>query len=100
MRTCYDALRKRRPDGSHSLTYEIKDDSIEEKQDAEEARKLLEWAMSKLRPDERLVITLLELEERPVREIAELTGWSESNVKVKAHRARQALKGILEARDE
>jgi RNA polymerase sigma-70 factor (ECF subfamily) len=52
--------------------------------------------MSKMRPEERLIITLLELEEKPIREIAELTGWSESKVKVRAFRARQALKTILE----
>lgn len=100
VRACYDALRSRRPDVSHSLAYEVKDHSIEKREAAEEARKVLEWGMAKLRPDERLVITLLELEERSVREIAELTGWSESNVKVKAHRARQALKRILEVRHE
>jgi RNA polymerase sigma-70 factor (ECF subfamily) len=66
----------------------------------EHARELLRWAMAKLSADERLVITLLELEERSVRETAELTGWSESNVKVRAFRARQALKNILEANHE
>jgi len=50
--------------------------------------------------DERLVITLLELEEKSVHETAELTGWSESNVKVRAFRARQALKKILEINHE
>lgn len=100
VRTCYDALRRRRTNDTQPLTYEVRDHSIEERKAAEEASKLLEWGMSKLRQDERLVITLLELEEKHVREIAELTGWSESNVKVKAHRARQALKRILEERDE
>lgn len=41
------------------------------------------------------MITLLELEEKSVREIAGLTGWSESNVKVRAFRARQRLKEVL-----
>jgi RNA polymerase sigma-70 factor (ECF subfamily) len=56
--------------------------------------------MGKLSDDQRLVITLLELEERSVRETAELTGWSESNVKVRAFRARQELKKILETSHE
>jgi RNA polymerase sigma-70 factor (ECF subfamily) len=56
--------------------------------------------MARLKPDERLVITLLELEERSVREAAGLTGWTESNVKVRVFRARQALKKILEASHE
>jgi RNA polymerase sigma-70 factor (ECF subfamily) len=46
-----------------------------------------------------MAIILLELEEYTVREVAALTGWSESNVKVRGHRARQALKRILEDND-
>ena len=60
------------------------------------AREVLAWAMRHLRADEQLILTLCEIEERPVREVSELTGWSESNVKVRAFRARQALKRILE----
>jgi len=67
---------------------------------ARDAAEVLQWAMARLSADERLVITLLELEERSVRDTAELTGWSESNVKVRAFRARQALKKILETSHE
>jgi len=49
-----------------------------------------------LSPEERLILTLAELEERPMREIATLTGWTEANVKVRAFRARQSLKKILQ----
>ena len=73
---------------------------MEDNVGAERANELLQWAMNKLSADERLVITLLELQERSVHEIAELTGWSENNVKVRAHRARHKLKEILEASDE
>jgi RNA polymerase sigma-70 factor (ECF subfamily) len=52
--------------------------------------------MALLAPKERLVLTLLELEDRPVREVAALTGWSETNVKVRAFRARQALKKYIQ----
>jgi RNA polymerase sigma-70 factor (ECF subfamily) len=64
------------------------------------ARELVHWALARLTPDEQLILTLAELEERPMREIAELTGWSESNVKVRAFRARQNLKRILETSHE
>jgi RNA polymerase sigma-70 factor (ECF subfamily) len=57
---------------------------------------VLMWAVARLKPEERLVITLMELEEKSVREIAGLTGWTEVNVKVRAWRARLALKRILE----
>ena len=50
----------------------------------------------RLRPEDRLVITLLNLEEKTVRDVSALTGWSEANVKVRAFRARKELKRILE----
>jgi len=100
IRTCYDALRKRRKEKGNvpldTIHYQIAAESGEDHLAAEQARSLLEMGMAQLNPAERLVITLLELEEKPVREIAELTGWSETNVKVRAFRARQKLKHILE----
>ena len=47
------------------------------------------------RPPARLVITLLEIEDRSVKEIAELTGWSVPLVKVRAFRARAEMKKCL-----
>ena len=41
------------------------------------------------------IITLLEIEERSVKEIADLTGWSVPLVKVRAFRARAEMKKIL-----
>jgi RNA polymerase sigma-70 factor (ECF subfamily) len=45
-------------------------------------------------------LTLLELEERTIREIADVTGWGESKVKVRAFRARAKLKTIIEESHE
>jgi len=44
-----------------------------------------------LKPDERLVVRWLYLEEKSVAEICDLTGWKPSKIKVKAFRARQKL---------
>jgi len=38
---------------------------------------------------------LLEIEERPVKEIAKLTGWSQTLVKVRAFRARAEMRKVL-----
>jgi len=46
-------------------------------------------------PAGRLIITLLEIEERSVKEIAELTGWSVALVKVRAFRARAEMRKHL-----
>jgi RNA polymerase sigma-70 factor (ECF subfamily) len=64
-----------------------------------EAWEILRHALGKLRPEDRLVITLLNLEERSIREISALTGWSEAKVKVRAFRARKELKRIVEDND-
>jgi RNA polymerase sigma-70 factor (ECF subfamily) len=49
-----------------------------------------------LSAEDRLVLTLLEVEEMPVADISEVTGWSVSKVKVRAHRARAALRRVLD----
>jgi RNA polymerase sigma-70 factor (ECF subfamily) len=41
------------------------------------------------------VLTLVHLEGHPVREAANLLGWSVVNVKVRVHRARQALRKLF-----
>ena len=101
---CYDFLRKERKVRDQvsldASVFDIPDRSVDAAILAGRARELLDFALRRLPPEERLVITLAEIEERPMREIAELTGWSESNVKVRAFRARQNLKRILEMSHE
>jgi len=101
---CYDFLRKeRRVREQISLDaheFDLRDSQSEATARARSARELLDHAMRMLSADERLVITLAEIEERSMREISELTGWSEANVKVRAFRARQNLKKILESSHE
>jgi RNA polymerase sigma-70 factor (ECF subfamily) len=97
-------LRKRRREKGNipldEIHYQIAADSGEDIIAAEHARTILEKGMAELKPEERLVITLLELEEKSVKEVAQLSGWSETNVKVRAFRARQKLKRFLEKNHE
>jgi RNA polymerase sigma-70 factor (ECF subfamily) len=51
--------------------------------------------MDQLKPAARLVIQLLEIEEKSVKEISALTGWSVPLVKVRAFRARAEMKKCL-----
>lgn len=51
----------------------------------------LHQAIDRLSPDERGIITLFYMEEKTVDELAEVTGLSSSNVKVKLHRIRKKL---------
>jgi RNA polymerase sigma-70 factor (ECF subfamily) len=103
---CYDELRRRqrRPEdliadldqaeqGWLGLVNEGTPEEIvlgaQERRAAETlARKLLD----RLRPEDRLVMTLKETEELSVSEIANLMGWSEAKVKIRAFRARQLMR--------
>jgi len=100
IRTCYDFLRKHRRDRENlsldDASAAIQQLASQENQDHAEASELLYLLLDKLSPEERIVITLLEIEEKSVREISEQTGWSQSNVKVRAFRARNSLKQLIE----
>src|SRR6266566_3929344 len=105
VRTCYDFLRghqRNREAAFSELSASENDwldrfvtepDSASEKADA--ARQLVERILTKLSPPARLVITLLEIEERSVKEISKLTGWSVPLVKVRAFRARAEMRKIV-----
>jgi RNA polymerase sigma-70 factor (ECF subfamily) len=47
-------------------------------------------------PDDRLVLTMIDGEDASVKEVAEITGWSESKVKVQAFRARRRMREAVE----
>lgn len=55
---------------------------------------LVDDLLARLRPEERLVLTLLHLEERSAEEISRRTGWSVSCVKVRAFRARAKMRKL------
>ena len=102
--TCYDFLRKHQRNrewNASDLSDEENDwfENIGEESsaeiDREAARTLVNKLLDGLKPEDRHIITLLELESRTIKEIAGLTGLSESNVKVKAHRAREKMRGSL-----
>lgn len=58
-------------------------------------RELLVYALERLSAEDRTLVTLLHLEERPVREVARLMAWGFVNVKVRAHRARKQMRRII-----
>jgi RNA polymerase sigma-70 factor (ECF subfamily) len=68
------------------------DDPLE----AAEAGETLHALLDKLPARDRLVLTLMYWEGKSVTQVSAETGWSESMVKVQAHRARKKLKRRLE----
>jgi RNA polymerase sigma-70 factor (ECF subfamily) len=63
--------------------------------EAGQAREILEIAMRELSPEERVVITLQEIEGKSVEEISKITGSSKVAVRVRAFRARNKLRKAL-----
>jgi RNA polymerase sigma factor (sigma-70 family) len=60
------------------------------------AHELVHKLVDMLKPDDRLVIQLLDLEQKTIAEISALTGWNASLVKVRAFRARRKLQKFFE----
>jgi RNA polymerase sigma-70 factor (ECF subfamily) len=105
VRTCYDFLRshQRNREAAFSDLSEPEEDWLERfihhpesaQDDAAAARQLVQRVLQQLTPPARLVITLLEIEDRSVKEISRLTGWSVPLVKVRAFRARAEMRKVL-----
>jgi len=105
--TCLNELRaeKRRPEWRLSDFDEDTSAAIERlarietdlasPDDARMAQEVLTQMLTRLSPDDRLLVTLLHLEERSIEEIHALTGWSRAAIKVRAFRARAKLKKML-----
>ena len=105
---CYDELRrmKRRPESTLSNVSEEESAWLKEHlptatdagSDIEAtavARDLATKLLSRLSPEDRLVLVMLDAEGMTVSEIARLMKWSVPKVKVRAHRARAALRKAL-----
>ena len=112
VRTCYDFLREHQRNRETSFTElsESETDWLDRfvaapdtaSDESSAARQLIERVLAMLSPSARLVITLLEIEDRSVKEISGLTGWSVPLVKVRAFRARAEMRKCLQriARDK
>jgi RNA polymerase sigma-70 factor (ECF subfamily) len=108
--TCLNLVRsaKRRPELTVSdltedegtwLDAHMSESAVARHESAERGRVAADLAgrvLDTMSPDDRLVLTLVDGEELPVKEVAEMTGWSESKVKVQAFRARRRMREAVE----
>ena len=83
-----DWLEKQVSEGAGSYHREAEDRVVA----ADLAERLLEG----LSPEDRLALTMIDGEQASVSDVAEMTGWSESKVKVRAFRARRKAREALE----
>jgi RNA polymerase sigma-70 factor (ECF subfamily) len=106
--TCYDRLRHQRSrpeirfadlseEESEFLAASLSSPETETAPDhaPAEAHALIGKLLDTLNPTEQTVLRLLDLEQKSVREISEITGWGASKVKVTAMRARRKLNETL-----
>jgi RNA polymerase sigma-70 factor (ECF subfamily) len=105
--TCIDQLRaqKRRPEfrwadlsekEAEVLDAVLTSDGEVPANDALASKELVYKLLGQLKAQDRLVLQLLDLEQRSVAEISKMTGWNPSLVKVRAFRARGKLKKLFE----
>jgi RNA polymerase sigma-70 factor (ECF subfamily) len=106
--SCYDHLRaQRRRAESFSQDPDHDEDWLElqmlegakSRHASEERRRdaaeIADRLLSKLPPEDRLVVVLMDRDGFSVREVADVTGWGPSKVKVRAFRARRTLRSAM-----
>ena len=108
--TCLNIIRaaRRRPevvradlteDETNWLENMVSNSQINHSRDVEQkviVANLAERILETLVPEDRLALTMIDGEDASVSEVAQLTGWSESKVKVRAFRARKRAREALE----
>jgi len=105
--TCIDQLRaqKRRPEfrwadlpeeQAEVLDHVLTDERDAAPGDALAARELVNRLLAQLKPEDQLVIRLLDLEQKTLAEISTLTGWNQTLIKVRAFRARRKLQKLFQ----
>lgn len=102
---CYDHLRRARRRPEHTMGDFTENESQDFGAQLRAARSDIEGALvsrdlalkllTRLSADDRMVLTLLDVEGFSVAEIGEMMSWSISKVKVRAHRARAHLRRVM-----
>lgn len=88
--TCLSYLRLEKRQAKDELTETIIETKEEEISDKNEQVAALYKCIARLEENERIIITMV-LDELPYPEIAEISGISEGNLRVKIHRIKQKL---------
>lgn len=94
----YSRKKKQQLVSFEEISFDGPNDSTENPHRNMEDREQQIWiqkSIGRLPTEQAALITLYYLEEKNVKEVSEITGLSESNVKIKLFRARKSLAGIL-----
>lgn len=74
---------------------EVADEATLEQKSQDEKTWLVNEALKRLPEREAVVLRLFYLEEESIKAVSEITGWSESNIKVILHRARKNMLTVI-----
>ena len=74
--------------------------SLDETIDLKEIKVLLKHAINRLSADDQVIVTLYYYDEFPLKDIAEIMGIRENNVKIKLYRIRSKLQEVLQSKNE
>ena len=97
-----DRLKMNKRHSAYEINEEITDDSLDHIENgleyllSNERTALIRKCIAELPEDEAAIITFYYFEEQSVREIAEVTGLTEDNIKIKLYRSRKKLFSLLE----
>ena len=105
--TCLNMLRgaKRRPELTISDLSDEEDHWLEQRLSNSEqpsvenslvAADLADRLLGVLSPEDQQALLMIDGEQASIKEVAEVTGWSESKVKVRAFRARKKIREAME----
>jgi len=100
-RKSLDAIKKEKRIVSSELIEDISEGQIEQVGDAlgylqdQERKQVIKQSIMRLPEDEATIVTLFYFEEKSVKEIVEIVGLSQDNVKIKLYRSRKKLYSIL-----
>lgn len=107
---CYDELRRRKSRGELTVS-DLSDDEVNwmdnklsqvslkrhiQSSEREIAFEITGKLLDKLTIEDRTILILLHAEEYSVAEISKLIGWSEAKVKIRAFRARHAMRRLMQ----
>ena len=105
--TCLNMIRgsKRRPEMTVSDLSDEEDEWLEQQlsdpqqgsvENSLVASDLADRVLSVLSPEDQQALLMIDGEQASIKEVAEVTGWSESKVKVRAFRARKKVREAME----
>ncbi|MDD3118577.1 MAG: RNA polymerase sigma factor [Victivallales bacterium] len=80
-----------------AISHSVSQERFERDRSRKGAAELLEWTLTRLKGDDRTLIELIYFEDQPLKEVAAYFKWGLPKTKIRAMRARQKMKKIIQS---